>query len=114
MPFSLVLLQLQALRTGIIQSTRFKKSAFIKTVYTLRPIQNGHHFAADIFKCILFNEIDRIPIQISLKSVQRGSIDNKSALVQAMAWHRTGDKPLTEPMMTQFNDAYMRHSASMG
>ena len=22
-----------------------------------------------------------------------------------MAWYRTGDKPLPEPMMTQFNDA---------
>ena len=30
-----------------------------------------------------------------------------------MAWHRTGDKPLSKPMMTQFNDAYMRHSASL-
>ena len=30
-----------------------------------------------------------------------------------MAWRRTGDKPLSELMMTQFNDAYMRHSASM-
>ena len=30
-----------------------------------------------------------------------------------MAWCRTGDKPLSETMMTQFNDAYMRHSASM-
>ena len=29
-----------------------------------------------------------------------------------MAWRRTGDKPLSEPMMTHFNDAYMRHSAS--
>ena len=29
-----------------------------------------------------------------------------------MAWRQTGDKPLSEPMMTQFNDAYMRHSAS--
>ena len=30
-----------------------------------------------------------------------------------MAGRQTGDKPLSEPMMTQFNDAYMRHSASM-
>ena len=30
-----------------------------------------------------------------------------------MACRRIGDKPLSEPMMTQFNDAYMRHSASM-
>ena len=29
-----------------------------------------------------------------------------------MAWHWTGDKPLSEPMMTQFNDTYMRHLVS--
>ena len=34
-------------------------------------------------------------------------------LVQIMVWRRRGDKPLSEPMMTQFNDAYMRHSVSM-
>ena len=36
-------------------------------------------------------------------------IDNKSALVQVMAWRWSGDKPLPEPRMTQFTDAYMRH-----
>ena len=30
---------------------------------------------------------------------------NKAAIVQVMAWRRTGDKPLPEPMRTQFNDA---------
>ena len=38
-----------------------------------------------------------------------GSIDNKLALVQVMAWRRTGDKTLPGPMMTRFFDAYMRH-----
>ena len=65
--------------------------------------------ADDIFNCIFLNENDRIPIQISLKYVPRSPMDNKSALVQVMAWHRTGDIPLPEPMMTQFIDAYMRH-----
>ena len=46
----------------------------------------------------------RISIQIP-----RDLIDNKSVLVQVMAWHRTGDKPSPEPMLTQFTDAYMRH-----
>ena len=27
-----------------------------------------------------------------------GPIDNNTVLVQIMAWHRTGDKPLSEPM----------------
>ena len=35
--------------------------------------------------------------------------DNKSVLVQVMAWHQTGAKPLPEPMMNYFTDAYMRH-----
>ena len=48
-------------------------------------------------------------IQISLKFVRKSPIDNKRALVQVMAWRRTGDKPLPEPMITQFIDAYMRH-----
>ena len=63
----------------------------------------------DIFKHIFFNENVRISIQISLKFVPNGPIDNKSALVQVIAWRRTGDKPLPEPMLTQFIDAYMRH-----
>ena len=55
--------------------------------------------ADDIFKCIFSNENDRIPIQISLKLVAKIPIDNKLALVQVTAWRRTGDKPLSEPMM---------------
>ena len=42
--------------------------------------------ADDIFKWIYLNENDIIPIQISLKFVPRSPIDNKPALVQAMAW----------------------------
>ena len=30
-----------------------------------------------------------------------------------MACRRPGDKPLSEPMVAYFADAYMRHSASM-
>ena len=47
--------------------------------------------------------------EILLKFVPKGSINNKPALVQVMAWRRTGDKPLPEPMLTPFTDAYMRH-----
>ena len=64
---------------------------------------------ADIVKFIFMKENDRILVQISLKFVSRSPIDNKAALVQVIAWRRTGDKPLPEPMMTQFPDAYMRH-----
>ena len=61
------------------------------------------------FKCIFLNENNEMLIQISLKLVPRRPIDNKPSLVQVMAWRRTGDKPLPEPMMAMFIDAYMRH-----
>ena len=65
--------------------------------------------ADDIFKCIFLNENDTIPIQISLKFVPRSLIGNYPAFIQVMAWHQTSNKPLPEPMLTQFTDAYMRH-----
>ena len=66
---------------------------------TLRPRQNGRHFADDIFKCIFLNEYVWIPNKISLKFVPKGPINNIPTLVQIMAWRRSGDKPLSEPMM---------------
>ena len=71
-------------------------------VNTLRPRQNGRHFPDDIFKCILLNENVWIPIQISLEFVPKGPINNIPSLVQIMAWRRSGDKPLSEPMMVSF------------
>ena len=68
-------------------------------VNTLRPSQNGRHFADDIFKCIFLNENVWISIKISLKFVPKGPINNIPALVQIMAWRRPGDKSLSEPMM---------------
>ena len=68
-------------------------------VNTLRPRQNGRHFADDIFKCIFLNENIWISIKISLKFVPKGPINNIRALVQIMAWRRPGDKPLFEAMM---------------
>ena len=58
---------------------------------TLRPRQNGRHFADDIFTCIFMNENVCTSIEISPNFVPREPIDNKSTLVQVMAWHRTGD-----------------------
>ena len=66
---------------------------------TLGPGQNGRHFPDDIFKCIFLNENTSISIHISLNVVPEGRINNIPALVQIMAWRRSGDKPLSEPMM---------------
>ena len=62
----------------------------------------------DIFKSI-FNESVWISITISLKFVPKSPIDYKSALVQVMAWHQTGEKPLPESMVTKFTNAYIQH-----
>ena len=53
------------------------------------------------------NESGYIVIKIALKFVPRGPIDIKKALLQVIAWRRTGDKPLPELMLTQFTEAYI-------
>ena len=65
--------------------------------------------ADGIFKCIFLNGNDKIPIPISLKYVPMSQINNTPALVKVMAWPWPGDKPLPEPMFTQFTDVYMQH-----
>ena len=70
-------------------------------VNTLRPRQNGRHFADDMFKCIFLNENVWISIKISLKFVPKGPIKYIPALVQIMAWRRPRDKPFSEPMMVR-------------
>ena len=69
---------------------------FIKT---LRPRQNGPHFADDIFKRIFLNENVWISRKISLEFIPRVGINNILALIQIMDWHRPGGKQLSEPMM---------------
>ena len=49
--------------------------------FNLRQRQNGRHFADNILKCISLNENVWIPIEISLKFVPKGLIDNIPALV---------------------------------
>ena len=48
----------------------------------------------------------KIPLHLF---VPRGPIDNYAVLFLIMAWRRIGDKPLSEPTLTWFAGAYMRH-----
>ena len=84
---------------------KFTFSTILRTwhnlVNTLRPRQNGRHFADDNLKCIFLNENAWILIEISLKFVHKGSINNIPALVRIMAWRRPGDKPFSEPMLVR-------------
>ena len=52
-----------------------------------------------VFKCIFLNGNVWISLKISLKFVPKVPINNIPALVPILAWRRSGDKPLFEPMM---------------
>ena len=52
------------------------KSLGERQLNTLGPRQNGRHFADDTFKSIFMNENVRISINISLKLVPKGLINN--------------------------------------
>ena len=56
-------------------------------------------FSRRHFQMVFFNENVWISIEVSLKFVPKGPINNIPALVQIMAWRRQGDKPLSETIM---------------
>ena len=68
-------------RPAHIIKKQFYIQTFVIQFNTLRPRQNGRHFADDIFKCIFLNENVLISIKISLKFVPKGQINNIPALV---------------------------------
>ena len=66
-------------------------------------IRNDSHMvtcAANISKIIFLNENVWILNMIWLKFVPKLPIDNDTALIQLMAWHIIGDKPVSLPMMS--------------
>ena len=68
-------------------------------INTLRPRKIWRHFANDIFICIFLNGTVWIPIEIALKFVSKGPLNNIPALVQWMAWQHPGFKPLSEAVV---------------
>ena len=75
-----------------------------KTVVRLSYLHNGISYTDKITSLYWISPLG-ILLHISLKFVPKGAIDNKSVLVLVMAWHRPGDKPLSEPMLTWFTGA---------
>ena len=65
--------------------------------------------ADDIFKYIFLNGNVLFPIKIALNIVSKGPINNIPALVQIMAWRRSGDKPLPEPMVVSLLTHILTH-----
>ena len=82
--------------SGIIHVAKY-----LKSFNTLKLRQNGRPFTDDIFKYILLNENVWTSLKISLKFVPNARINNIPALVQILAWHQPGDKPLSEPMIVR-------------
>ena len=66
---------------------------------TLSPGQHCRHFACDISKCIFLNGNTWISLKISLNCVPKLRIKTIPTLFQVMVWHRSCDKPLSEPIM---------------
>ena len=105
----------KSLSVKMFQCTAWQKSITpgnlaSNAINTLRPRQNGRHFPDDILKWIFLNENVWISINISLKFVPRGPINNITTLVQVMAWRR---QAIIWTNDGSFIDAYMPHSASM-
>ena len=80
---------------------------------TLRLRQNGRHFPDDILKFIFLDENIWISINISLKVVLYGPINNIPALVQIMAWCRSGAMPLPEPVMVSLLTQWVNSRGSV-
>ena len=75
---------------------------------TVRPSlyyseHDGHILADDIFKRVFYNEIFLFP---QVDSILLDQLKKITTLVQVMAWRRTGDKALPEPILPYINDAY--------
>ena len=88
-----VLLNTFSYRSPLLQSDWKKSSIHIKTKTKWRP------FSRRQFKRIFFDENVWISIKNSLKFVPKYPINNIPTLVLTIASLRSGDKPLSEPMM---------------
>ena len=98
---------------------RFRNYGFVFILYEcvicylIRMAARGIIFAHETFLLFISSSLNCFYSESYSASflgvLQRDISVNNPALVQAMAWHRTGDKLLPESMMTQFNDAYMCH-----
>ena len=66
---------------------------------TLRPRQDGRHFQTTFSDGFSWMKLYEFRTKISLKFVPSGPINNIPALFQIMAWCRSGDMTLSEPMM---------------
>ena len=89
---------------GCVRQRQIQHNCMVGGQWTHSQDQDGlTHWGRDkmaaIFQCIFMNENIWIFIKISLKFVPKGPINNIPALFQIMAWHQSGEKPLSEPRL---------------
>ena len=92
-------------RQCVSEPTSFTGRLLLYWVNTLSPRQNDRQFADDIFKCIFVNEKVCIFIQMSMKYVPNGPVNNK-LLVQIMAWRRLGHNSMVSCQKGPTRHAY--------
>ena len=76
------------------------------------PPSHHEHIEAET-KWPPFSRRQFLEWKTSLKYIPNGPVNNYSSLVEMMAWRRSGDKPLSQPMIVYLTGGYRRHSASM-
>ena len=68
-------------------------------INTLRPRQNDQHLPDAVLKCIFLMKLFEFPFKFLWNVFPRVKLAIfKHCMVQMMAWHRPGDKALSEPM----------------
>ena len=82
------------------------KALFCIVLFLIHWGRDKMAISTDDFWCIFLNEKFCISTRIAPKFVPKGPNDNKPALVQVMAWRRSGEKRLSEPMLVYFTDTY--------
>ena len=85
------------------ENIEFGVMVFIR-VNTLRPRQNGRHFQTTFSNVFSWLKMYDFRLQFHLSSFLR---------IQYSSIVSVGAKPLSEPMVVESLDAYVRHSASM-
>ena len=67
--------------------------------------RTDRHLAYGILNRIFLTENVCILIEMSIKFILSGSIDNKAALIRVMYWRLLGANTLSVPRMIQLSDA---------
>ena len=67
----------------------------------------------DIFKCIFFDENVWIPIEVSLKFVPKGPVNNYPSIGSDSGLAGPGNKPLSEPMMVNYLTQWVKTSSNI-